>query len=81
MGIAAAGVGLPNFDERVRERISIFIDHAARDDDALADGLGVMLLGEVEGFYVDEVVAEDGAGDFGDCVSEMDEGLGRGAFL
>ena len=66
--VAAGGVGLPDFDERVRKRAAVFVDDATRDDDAFADGFGVMLLGEVEGFYVDEIVAEDGAGDFGDGV-------------
>ena len=68
VGVAACGVGLPDFDERVRQRLSVFIDDAAGDDDALAERLGGMLLGEIEGFYVDEVVAEDRAGDFGNCV-------------
>ena len=81
VGVAASGVGLPDFDERVRKRAAVFVDDAAGDDDALADGFGVVLFGEVEGFYVDEVVVEDGASDFGEGVREMDERLGRGAFL
>ena len=81
VGVAAGGVRLPDFDERVRERTAIFVNDAAGDDDAFADGFGVMLLGEVEGFYVDDVVAENGAGYFGDGVGEMNERLGRGAFL
>ena len=66
--VTAGGIGLPDFNERVRERPAVFIDDPTRDDDAFADGFGVMLLGEIEGFYVDEVVAEDRAGDFGECV-------------
>ena len=81
VGVAAGGVGLPDFDERVGKRLSVFIDDAAGNDDAFAEGLGGVLLGEIEGFSVDEVVAEDRAGDFGDRVGEVDERLGWGAFL
>ena len=81
VGVAPGGVGLPNFDERVRECAAVFVNDAAGHDDAFADGLGLMLLRKVEGFHVDQVVAESGSGDFGDGVREVDKRLGRRAFL
>jgi hypothetical protein len=64
VSIAAGGVGLPDFDERVRERAAVFVDDAAGDDDAFAERGGAVLFCEIERFDINEVVAEDGAGDF-----------------
>src|SRR5262249_41157818 len=47
MDIPAGGVRLPYLDEGIRDRAAILIGHAACDDDALAQGLPRMLLGEV----------------------------------
>ena len=45
--VAAGGVGLPDLDQRVRHRPAVAVEHAAGDDDALAQRLAVVLAGEV----------------------------------
>ena len=39
--IAAGGIGLPDFDQRIAHRAAAFVEHAARHDDALAKRLAV----------------------------------------
>jgi len=34
--VTAGGIALPDFHQRVGQRVAIFIQHLARDDDALA---------------------------------------------
>src|SRR3954447_17381665 len=46
MAIAPAGIRLPDLDQRVAHRLSVSIEQAAMDDDALADRLAVVLAGE-----------------------------------
>ena len=58
--VAPTGVGLPHLDELMRDRPAFAVGHAARDDNALAHGLGGMLDREVGLQRVDILVAEDG---------------------
>src|SRR5580704_4470020 len=81
MRVAACGVRLPDFDERMRKRAAVFVDDAAGDDDAFAERLAGVLLREVECLYVHEFVAENWAGDFGERVRQMHERLRWGALL
>jgi len=78
--ITAGGVGLPEFDEGVRDRAAVFIEDAAADDDAFAEGFAGGLASEVAGFDVDEFGAEGRAGDFRKRVGKIDERLFGSAF-
>ena len=42
MDIAPAGVGLPDFDQRVRHRAVVFVKHAPGDDDPFAERFAVL---------------------------------------
>ena len=45
VAVAAAGIGLPELDQRVRHAAAVLVQHPAVHDDALADrlaGLGVV---------------------------------------
>src|SRR5690606_36210924 len=53
VAIAAAGVGLPDFDQRVGHRAGVFVEHLTVDDDALTDGVAAVLA-----VVADEVVVE-----------------------
>ena len=55
--VAAAGVGLPDFDQRVGHRPPVLVDHVAVHDDALAQRLARVLLGEVGVALLHRVVA------------------------
>src|SRR4029077_11466482 len=37
VSIAACGVGLPNFDETLRNRAAILVEHETRDNDTFAE--------------------------------------------
>jgi hypothetical protein len=50
MDIAAAGIGLPDLDQRVRHAAAVFVEHMAVHDDALAERLALVLGGEVVSF-------------------------------
>src|SRR5258706_5553745 len=39
MDIAAAGIGLPDLEQRIRHAAAVFIQHMAMHDDALAERL------------------------------------------
>ena len=41
--IATCRIRLPHFDQRVRNRLIVFIQHAAADDDTFADRLAIVL--------------------------------------
>ena len=49
--VAAAGIGLPDLDQRVRHRPAVLVQHVAVHDDAFADRLAV--LGVVQQEVVD----------------------------
>ena len=42
VAVAAASVGLPDFQQGVGHGAAVFVEHAAVDDDALADGVAVL---------------------------------------
>src|ERR1700712_5509694 len=46
MDIAAAGIGLPQLDQRIRDTATVFVEHMAVHDDALAERLALALQGE-----------------------------------
>ena len=41
MDVAAAGIGLPEFDQRIRHAAAVFVEHVAVHDDAFADRLAL----------------------------------------
>ena len=41
MDVAAAGIGLPDFDQRVRHAAAVLVEHMAVHDDALAERLAL----------------------------------------
>ena len=64
VGIAAAGVRLPDFDERVGDAAAVFIDHAAMHDDALAERLTRVLAREIAVGFAHRLVAVNRPGQF-----------------
>src|SRR5207248_5484288 len=44
--IAAAGIGLPDLEQRIRHAAAVFVQHMAVHDDALAERLAFVLGGE-----------------------------------
>ena len=71
VAVTSGGIGLPDFDEGMRNGAGVFIKDAAADDDAFAErGRGV-LLGEVAGLGIDHGRIENRASDFGEGVREM----------
>ncbi len=79
--VAAAGIGLPELDQRVRHAAAGLVEHAAVDDDALADGIAV--LGVIADQVVVErpeiVVAEHRSGDLRDRILQRQQRLARRA--
>src|ERR1700727_1306299 len=45
--VTAAGIGLPDFQQRIGHRAAVFVPYMAVDDDAFAQWLAGMLDGEV----------------------------------
>ena len=41
--VAAAGIGLPQFDQRVGHAAAVLVEHMAVHDDALAERLALVL--------------------------------------
>ena len=62
--VAAAGIGLPEFDQRVGHAAAVFIQHMAVHDDALAERLAVVLDGEIVIVLAHRLVAVDRPGQF-----------------
>jgi hypothetical protein len=73
--ITAAGIGLPDFNQHVRHRAAILVEHLAVDDDALAERLACGLLGEIGIAVLHRVVAVHRAGQFGQRMRHDDERL------
>ena len=82
VAVAAAGIGLPEFEQRAGNAHAALVEHAAIDDDALADG-AFARLGEIVDQVVVEFaqhgVAEDRAGDLRQRVVERQQRLLRRA--
>ncbi len=43
MDVTAAGIGLPDLDQRVRHAAAVLVEHMAMHDDAFAERLARML--------------------------------------
>jgi len=56
--VAAAGIGLPDFHQRLGDRTPVLVKHLAMHDDALAQRLALVLLGEVVVGVLYRVVTE-----------------------
>ena len=64
MDVAAAGIGLPDFDQRIRHAAAVFVQHMAVHDDALAERLALVLGGEIVVVLAHRLVAVDRPGQF-----------------
>ena len=76
MHVTAAGIGLPQFDQRVRHAAAVFIEHMAVHDDAFADRLALALNGEVVIVLAHRLVAVDRPGQFRQRMPHRDQRLG-----
>jgi hypothetical protein len=63
--ITARGIGLPDLHQRIGDRLAVGVEDAPADDDAFADRVRGVLLGQVEIVGADQVAAEQRAGDLG----------------
>ena len=65
----------------MRHRAAVLVEHAAADDDALADRLALVLAREVVVGRLDVVVAEHRPGDLRERLRRQDQRLRRAALL
>ena len=81
MAVFAAGIGLPDLDQRARHRPSILVQHLAVDDDPLTDGLAVgrIIADQVVVERIELGVTEDRSGPFTDRLRQMQQGTARRA--
>src|SRR6267143_2020141 len=79
--IAPGRVRLPDFDQGVRHRLAVLVEHAPAHDNAFADWLAPVLAGEIVVGRLDVAVAEDRAGQLGQRLRRHDERLRRAALL
>ena len=77
--VAAAGIGLPDFHQGIGHRALVLVEHVAVHDDALAQGLALVLLGEIVVALLDRVMAEGRTGELGQRVRHDDQRLRRRA--
>ena len=79
--VTARGVGLPDLDHRVANGTAVLVDHAAGDDDPLAERLAVAppVAGEVSIERPDAFVSKHRAGRFGEAMGERNQRLRRRA--
>ena len=61
MVVAARGVRLPDLDQRAAQRAAVLVEHAAADDDPLAERLARVLARQVVVELGDRIGAEHGA--------------------
>ena len=73
--VAAARVGLPDLDQRVRDRITVLVEHSARDDAALADRLAAGSgVGREIGIVLTELrPTRTRTRGFGECLNDRDQ--------
>ncbi len=71
--VATRGVRLPDLDQRARHRPPVVVEHAAADDDALAERLALVLLRQVVVELAERVFAEDGAVERVELLGQRDE--------
>src|SRR5467141_2789618 len=79
--IAPGTVRLPDFDQGVRHRPDVLVQHAPAHDNALADRLAPVLAGEIVVGRLDVSVAEDRASQLGQRLWRHDERLRRASLL
>ncbi len=79
MRIAAGRVSLPNLDEGVGNGPPILIEDTPADDDALANRLATVEVGQVGIAWSDDLAPEARAGDFRQRMFDTNEGLTRRA--
>ena len=77
--VAAAGIRLPDFDERVGNRTLVLVEHVAVHDDAFAERLTFVLLGEVVVAFLHGVVAVNRSGQLGQSMRHDNQRLRRRA--
>ncbi len=77
MHVAAAGIGLPEFDQRIRHAAAVFVEHMAMHDDALTERLALALNGQVMIVLAHRLVAVDRPGQFRQRVPHRDQRLRR----
>ena len=77
MDIAPTRIRLPDFDQRVRHRAAVVVEHPPRDADALAYGFTEMLAGEVVVVLGDFIMAENRSRNLRQRVWKNDERLAR----
>ena len=73
--VAAAGVGLPDFDQRIGHAAAVLVEHMAVHDDAFAERLALVLDGEIVIVLAHRLVAVDRAGQFRQRVPHQDQRL------
>src|SRR5438128_12462780 len=73
--VAAGGVRLPDLHDRVPQRSSVAVEHAAGDDDPLADRLAGMLAGQVM-IELGDGPRKQGRGEIVESLGEIDQRLG-----
>src|ERR1017187_6900286 len=56
--VTAAGIGLPDFHQCFGHRALVLVEYTAVHDDALAEGLALVLLGQIVVVLLDRVMAE-----------------------
>src|SRR5688500_3033575 len=81
VAVFAAGVGLPDLDQRAGHRTRVLLQHAAMDDDALADRIaaGRVVADEVIVQRIERRVAEHGRAQFPDRLRHHHERAARRA--
>src|SRR5262249_13591590 len=77
--IAAASVRLPDFHQGIGNRALVFIEYMAVHNDALAQRLALVLLGEICIALLHRVVAVDRPGQLGERLRNDDQRLRRRA--
>src|SRR5439155_6269978 len=70
VAISSRGVGLPQLDQRMRDGPAVLVEHASGHNDALADGLALVLTRQVAVSRLDVAISEHWTGDLGERVRQ-----------
>src|SRR5579859_1950731 len=73
--VAPGGIGLPDFNQSVRQRVTIIIEHAPADDDALAQRFSRMLAGQIAVAFAEIGMSINRAGHLADRVRQENQWL------
>ena len=79
MNVAAAGIGLPYFDQRVGHAAAVLVAHMTLHDDAFAERLVLVLDGEIVVVLAHGLMAIDRTGELGERVPHRNQRLLRRA--